>query len=168
MPGAPQKTIAQKRLEGTYRADRDGEREKAELAIASVGAFFPPGTELKPPKSLRTRAGRKEWREVTGQCIKLGMLSPVDLAQVERLCLYSEELARLAPLLQDADPQEDEYSRLQQLYLKAAKAYDELAGKYYISPQARSRLALDALNVTKAAQDVRAADDGIGQLLARR
>ena len=163
-----QKSIAQKKADGTYNVTRDGEREKAELAIASVGAFFPPGTELKPPKSLRTRAGRREWREVTGQCIKLGMLSPVDLPQVERLCLYSEELARLAPLLQEADPQEDEYSRLQQLYLKAAKAYDELAGKYYISPQARSRLALDALNVTKAAQDVRAADDGIGQLLARR
>ena len=163
-----QKSITQKKIDGTYNVTRDGEREKAELAVASVGVFFPQGAELKAPKSLRTRRGRKQWREVTAQCIKLGMLSPVDLAQVERLCICGEELDRLVPLLQEADPLDEEYGKLQSLYLKWEKEYNALGDKYYISPQARSRLALDALNVARAAQDARAADDGIGQLLASR
>ena len=163
-----QKPIAQKRLEGTYRECVDGDRARAEALVASVGSFFPPGTELRPPKSLATRKGRAHWREAARHNVALGMLSPVDLPQLERMCLLYEETERLRPLVQAADPEGEEYGGLLSAYLKAAKAYDELAAKYYISPQARSRLALDALNVTKAAQDVRAADDGIGQLLARR
>ena len=96
------------------------------------------------------------------------MLSPVDLAQVERLCVYKEEEDRLLAALQATEPASDGYAAALAAYLKVAKAYDELAAKYYISPQARSRLALDALNVTKAAQEVRQADDGIGRLLAKR
>ena len=163
-----QKPIAQKKLEGTYRECVDGEREKAELAVASVGAFYPRGTALRCPKSIQTKAGRKHWREVTRHNIELGMLSPVDLAQVERLCVYKEEEARLLAALQAMEPSSDGYAAALAAYLKVAKAYDELAAKYYISPQARSRLALDALNVTKAAQEVRQADDGIGRLLAKR
>ena len=168
MAGVPQKTAAQKRLEGTYRADRDGERARAEALVASVGTFYPQGTVLRPPKSLATRKGRSHWREVSRHNVALGMLSPVDLPQLERMCLLYEETERLRPLLQARSPLDEGYGKVLSDYLKAAKAYDELAAKYYVSPQARSRLALDALNVTKAAQDVRAADDGIGQLLARR
>ena len=163
-----QKSIEQKKLEGTYRACVDAPREEAEALVASVGVFYPAGTRLRAPKTIRTSAGRKHWREVTRNCMRLGMLSPVDLPQVERLCLYYEKLEEIASLFLAARPTEEEYKPLLDSLLKLAKAYDALADKYYVSPQARSRLALDALNVTKAAQDVRAADDGIGQLLARR
>ena len=163
-----QKTIAQKKIDGTYNVTTDGARERAELAVASIGSFYPRGTALRCPKSIQTKGGRKHWREVTQHNIALGMLSPVDLPQVERLCVLYEEQERLRSLLQGAAPLDGEYEPLLQEYLKASKAYDELAAKYYISPQARSRLALDALNVARAAQDVKAADDGIGQLLAAR
>ena len=163
-----QKPIAQKKLEGTYRQCVDGDREKAESLVASVGIFYPADTRLRCPKTIRTTAGRRHWRAVTQNCIRLGMLSPVDLPQVERLCWLYEKIEEEGDAFRKASPLEDGFKQILDSLLKMSKAYNELADKYYISPQARSRLALDALNVTKAAQDVRQADDGIGALLKRR
>ena len=164
----PKKAIAQKKLEGTYNATRDGAREKAEAAVASVGVFYPAETRLRCPKTIRTTAGRRHWRMATQNCLRLGMLSPVDLPQVERMCWLFEKIEEIGEAFRRMSPLEEGFKQALDSLLKMSKAYDALADKYYISPQARSRLALDALNVTKAAQEVRQADDGIGALLKSR
>lgn len=164
----PKKPIAQKKIEGTYRADRDAPREEAEAVAASVGVFYPQGASLRCPKTIRTTEGRRHWRAVTQNCIRLGMLSPVDLPQVERMCWLYEKIEELGAAFRRMSPLEDGFKVALDSLLKMSKAYDALADKYYVSPQARSRLALDAINVTRAAQDARQADDGIAALLRNR
>lgn len=168
MAGVPQKTVAQKKIEGTYRKDRDGEREKAEAAFSQAGAALPPGAKVSVPRSLRTRAGRSFFKRHVETLIGLQVLAAPDLPQVERLWVVYEKLAEIQARMIECDPLDGDFPALQKSFLSLARYFDGLAKSYFISPAARSRLALDALAVSKAAQEVRAGEDVIGALLSAR
>ncbi len=163
-----QKPIAQKKLEGTYRKDRDLEREQREAALSEIKVVLPPGSTIRCPKSLKTKAARTFFRQHTAMLIRLQVLAHSDLPQVERLWVIFEKLARVQESLIEADPLTAEFERLRNSYLMFARYFDSLAKNYYISPAARSRLTIDVLNAVKTAQEVRAGEDAIGAILAGR
>lgn len=167
MAGTPRKSIAQKKLEGTYRRDRDGEREKAEAKLAESRVVFPSGTRVSCPKSIRTKHGRSFWRKEVEMLVRLQVLAPADLPQVEQLCVLLEKIEEAREAFARAAPLDDDYAHLRDSYLKLSRQFNALGEKYYISPAARSRLALDALNAEKAASELHS-DDAIDALLAMR
>ena len=165
-----QKPIAQKKLEGTYIKCRDADREKAESALSEKKLAFPPDARLRAPKCLTTREGRAYWRNLTQMLIALQVLSPADLPQVEELCVLLEKRNEARDIFLSVSPLDEEYDRLMKAYLKLCAQFDALAKNYYISPAARSKLALDMLNVKKTANEVKAQDqdNAILALLERR
>lgn len=68
-----------KKLQGTYRADRD----KGVLQFEKV-------TEIPKPPTHLTNTARRLWREITDILISVNVLEVIDLHQVAMLC---EELA---------------------------------------------------------------------------
>lgn len=168
MAGVPQKPVSQKKLEGTYRKDRDGEREKAAAALSQAGAVLPPGAKVSVPRTLRTRAGRSFFKRHVEMLIGLQVLSEPDLPQVERLWIAYEKLAEIQAEMIELDPLDEKFPALQKSFLSLSRYFDGLAKSYFISPAARSRLALDALAVSKAAREAKAGEDVIDALLSAR
>lgn len=165
--GRPRKPPALKKLEGTYRRDRDAPAEAAQAACASAGVLFQPGTKIACPKTLRTKTGRAYWRTLTQTLVSLGVLAAADLPQLEELCLTLEKLVEIRALFSQAEPLGEHWDHLMNSFLKLSKHFDALAAKYYVSPAARSRLTLDALNVAKTAREIER-EDAIGRLLDAR
>ena len=166
--GRPRKSTEQKKLEGTYRADRDAPAETASRALEAANVIFPPGTKISCPKSIRTKPVRAYWKRLTAALVSLRVLSAVDIPQLEQLCNVLEKLNAVRDRYMEEPPEGEAFERLQKSYATLSGLFDKLASKYYISPAARSRLTLDALNCTKTAQDIRRADSAIDTLLAGR
>lgn len=162
------KSCALKRLEGTWRKDRDAEAERRDAALAERRIIYPPDARVPCPRSIRSRAARAYWREMAGMLCRLQVLSPADLPQLEELCLVLEKMREAWALLQGLSPSSDGFARLLPLCMKLSKRFDELGSKYYVSPAARSRLALDAIAASQAARESRAEADAIASVLASR
>lgn len=169
MAGRKPKPIALKRLEGTYREDRDGERAIAETAIHTVpSVLFEKGVKVRVPKTIHTKYVKAYWRRLTGMLIDLQVLSPSDLPQVEAMCIVLEKLREVQVVWDSATPLDEGYDKIARLYITLSNKFDTLAAKYYVSPDARIKLKMDSLSAMKVEQEVIKGSDAIGALLAGR
>lgn len=169
MMGRPPKPIAQKVLEGTYREDRDGERAAAERAIVKKAAvIFPDGSKVSCPKTIKTKYVKAYWRHLTAMLQELHVLSPADLPQIETLCITLEKMRAVQVAWEELTPFDDAFDIMQKRYLALSNKFDSIASKYYISPQARTRLKIEELTAVKAQIDVAKEQSAIGQILGGR
>lgn len=172
----PPKPVALKKLEGTYREDRDGGRAVAETAIHNTaGVLFEKGVKVRVPKSIHTKYVKAYWRKLTAMLIELRTLSPADLPQLEVMCVVLEQLRSLQVILSGDPPDimgitplDEGYDKIIKTYIALSNKFDSLASKYYVSPEARIRLKLDALTAVKAEQDVIKGSDAISAILGGR
>ena len=155
------KSAAQKRIEGTYRADRDAAKEGAERELVQKGLAIPAGSRLRCPRTIKTRAARAYWREVTSMLTSQHILIPADLPQIEEMCILMEKLKEAQAAFQEAEPLSEEYFPLMKACLALSKRFDQIASKYGVSPAARARLALDAARATSEAKAATSAIDSI-------
>lgn len=168
--GRPRKPVALKKLDGTYRKDRDAPAESAESALSErPGVLLPDGAKIACPKTLRTKYVRAYWKKLVGMLASMRVLSAADIPQLEQLCVILEKLRELQDVFLRTDPLAEGYDRIQRNYIALSNKFDALGSKYYISPAARSRLVLDNLAIKKTEQDIRRAeDDAVSSLLSAR
>lgn len=167
--GRPPKPIEQKRLEGTYRQDRDSGRQAAQEVITAMpSVLFEADVKVSCPKTIRTKYVKAYWRKLTAMLNSLRVLSPADLPQIETLCLVLERMREVQVAWAELTPLDDEYDAMQKRYLSLSNKFDTLAAKYYISPEARTKLKLDELTAVKAAQDVAKGQSAIEAILGER
>lgn len=167
--GRVKKPVELKELEGTYRADRDGERKAVQLTIKKTSLLYNKKT-LPCPDTIRDEYVRKYWKNLTKALLSIHVLSGADIPQLEMMCKILERVRKLQTQLDqtDDDTELETEEILERRYLKLVEKFDALAQKYYVSPQARSKLTLDELNVVKTGQDIAKSADVMTNLLGSR
>lgn len=127
--GRPRKPLAKHVAEGTYRADRHGDR-----GAAPDLAGLP-----EKPKRLKGEAG-KLWDLIVEQLGPHGVLSPLDAPQLTILCDYWGRYLRLTPAAA-ADPTDKDI----RLAIHAAQAIvGSIGARFGLTPTDRERLAIEA------------------------
>lgn len=165
----PKKPVALKKLEGTYRKDRDADREKVEKTLArNENILFPDDVRISCPSTIKTTYVRSYWKKLTKMLISLNVLSPADIPQLEQLCIVLEKLREVQKLFIEVSPIDENFEILQKHFISLSNKFDTLGSKYYISPQARTKLTLDNLNCIKTEQDIKKNDNAINSLLSSR
>lgn len=71
--GRPAKSVAQHKLDGTYRADRHANTLAADALKKAP----------KPPAHL-SKQEASAWKRITANLVEIGVLCPIDLPQIER------------------------------------------------------------------------------------
>ena len=131
--GPPPKPQALKKLQGTYRKDRDPGNAPAP----------PPGVPICP-KWLKG-AAREEWDRVVPQLVELGWITGLDGAQLERYCdAHGNWLRARADVEKRGVTIKGPFGPTNNPNLKRAfderKEADRLAQELGLSPSARSRV----------------------------
>lgn len=167
--GRPRKPTSLKKLEGTYRKDRDDEKNKIEVSLAQDrNIIFGKEIKITCPKTITSKYIRAYWKKLTSMLISLQVLSPADIPQLEQLCIILEKLIEVQNVWINTTPFDEKYETIQKLYLNLSNKFDSLGSKYYISPQARAKLTLDILNCKKTEQDIKKNDNAINNILNNR
>ena len=171
--GRPRKPVELKKLEGTYRKDRDNGKEIAEKQIKSVpGVIIPPESKISCPKTIKTKYVRSYWKRLTNNLISMQVLSYNDLPQLENMMLILEKLREAQEQFSQCSFSDAadlaNYDICLKIVSKLTQMFNDLAAKYYISPSARSKLTLDLLNIQKTSQEIEKNASGVDKLLALR
>jgi len=168
--GRPKKPTELKKLEGTYRKDRDsGQVQSADVAIAKTSVIVAPDEKISVPKSIHTKAGKKFYKQVIENLRTLHVLSKVDINQIETMARYLERIHEIDAKIRETDIEEMEtYQYYSTLYDKVTKRFDDLAAKFYITPAARVQLKLNELNAIRTSQEIEKNDNAINNLLSMR
>jgi P27 family predicted phage terminase small subunit len=132
--GPPAKPKALKKLEGTYRKDRD----------AGGASFEPPPGVPEPPRWLDKEA-RAEWARVVPQLAELGVLTGLDGGALERYVVAHSnwvkaqaDVQRYGTVLKSQfGPQKNPAVKIAQDERAAARL---LAAELGLSPSARTRV----------------------------
>jgi phage terminase small subunit len=171
--GRPRKPTALKKLEGTYRKDRDSGKEIAEKKISAVpGVIIPPDSKVSCPKTIKTKYVRSYWKRLTNNLISMQVLSYNDLPQLENMMLILEKLREAQEHFSEYSFSDAaalaNYDICLKIVSKLTQMFNDLAAKYYISPSARSKLTLDLLNIQKTSQEIEKNASGVDKLMALR
>lgn len=165
--GRPRKPVELKKLEGTYRADRDKAADEVQSAVRKTAVILD-RKSVPCPQSIKDDYVRRYWRNLTRGLLEIHVLSGADIPQLEMMMKILERARSLQRRLDSGELDEDEEEAVERRYLKAADAFDRLAQKYYVSPQARAKLTLDELNAVKTGQEIAKNADGVSAVLAMR
>lgn len=165
--GRIKKPVELKELEGTYRADRDGERKAVQLTIKKTSLLYNK-KNIPCPVTITDEYVRKYWKNLTKALLSIHVLSGADIPQLEMMCKILERIRKLQTQLDTVEEDIELEEILERRYLKLVEKFDSLAQKYYVSPQARSKLTLDELNVVKTGQEVAKSADVMTNLLGSR
>lgn len=140
----PRKSIAQKKLEGTYRKDRDSEREETENALSIVL----PVKELKISKVIQDKNVKKAYKEHIGFLHNLGPLAEqiADSPLLEQAYFCLQEANRIQEHLSTVDMDSDEYTKLEKSYFRFFNVYERIVKEFFLTPNARTKLKLDILS----------------------
>lgn len=123
--GTPRKPIEQKKLEGTYRKDRDGGKD-----IPIAGAVF----SVVAPRL--TGAAAKHWEDTVPFLCGLGVIFPQDIPSLYQAFDLLEEVQRL----EDIRDEEDAGTVLGKK-LKCIGLYNQLMAAFLVSPRERLKAA---------------------------
>lgn len=148
--GRPRKTAAEHKQNGTYRKDRYSKQELAEKKVSEI-LEFNETTKLLPPATLTDSYVKQYFLQHTKLLIKLKILNPVDIPELENMYETLEQLRKVQKEIAKLDITNFDnlkaYEVLSKLSLKLGHRFSELAAKYYITPSARTHLQLDNLEL---------------------
>ncbi len=165
--GRPRKPVELKKLEGTYRADRDREADAVQCAVRKTAVILDRKT-VPCPKSISDDYVKRYWRNLTKGLLEIHALSGADIPQLEMMMKILERARILQRRLESGELDEEQEEAAERRYLKAVDAFDRIASKYYVSPAARAKLTLDELNVVKTGQEIQKGAGGVSAVLAMR
>ena len=129
MPGRPRKPKELKKLEGTYRKDRDISKNIPQFTRLLSAGNAP---------SWFNEVQRNEFDFITGELIRLNILESVDVNMVFAYCIESSKYFRLVQKIendQDAATTQDEVNC--ERHLKNMMA---IGREFGFTPQARQKL----------------------------
>lgn len=166
MAGRPKKPAALKKLEGTYRKDRDGDRELQEQKLASV---LPSGS-LKVPKSITDPMVRKAYKNHIELLRSLGEAAEqkADSPLLEKAYVCLEKANMALRGMQDVSMLDDEYQKLENSYFKNLNKFESIVKEFYLTPTARAKLKLDALTATEKQLNITEKKSAVASLLEKK
>jgi phage terminase small subunit len=142
--GRHKKPIEQRKLEGTYRADRHG--KNVEPVIAPC--LEPPESFL-PPATITDSSIKSYYQRHLRLLANLNILTVSDIPEINIMYETLQEYRKIYARLKKEKIGTEEYGNLSYLLLKYGKRFSEYAVRYCISPMSRNRLTLESLQIQK-------------------
>lgn len=160
----PRKSIAELKANGSYRKDRHQEREKIEKTLAPLSILN--GKQLEVPKSITDKYVQEYYKYHTNFLVSLNILQPSDLPELEMLYQTLQNYRAIMYEISIIDTllDFDKYERLLKMSVKLINTFSTLAKKYYISPEARTKLELDAITLQQKKEETNS-KSAIGRLI---
>lgn len=164
---ARRKPVALKKLEGTYRKDRDADR--ADFTIAQTDLILSDTARVNVPASLKHPEAKKYFKDIVDGLSCIGVLAKIDLKQVEEFCLVFQKLKSLEKKFITIEPEDKDFYSVMRAYLSLLDKFNSMAALYYVSPVARSKIRLDELAIKEKELNVEAkTKDAVSNLLSAR
>lgn len=165
--GRRKTSVAEKKLNGTFRKDRHGEQEQTENMLSEIVAFDKE-TKIETPSAITNKQIASFYQSHTQHLINLGLLTPFDLPELNAMYEVLQQYTEIKAELKKTDITKDFelYKELTYLSEKLLKTFTSLSPRYYISPTARAKLTLDALEIEKKKSENE--QSAIGKILARK
>lgn len=143
----PKKPTALLKLQGTYRADQNGENRPDEVLSEIIDLA---NQQIEPPASIKDEYCRQFYSSQIKMLQQLNLLSVNDLPELENLTFILQQMRAIQKQLQKTKPDQIEaFGKLSKIFQNYTRLFSTIAQKYYISPTARMRINLDALNLAK-------------------
>lgn len=147
--------ILQKKLNGTFRPDRDSKAEQKEKLLSEI-CNIDENTTIACPKTITDEVAIEFWNTETKFLINCKILKPQDLPQLESLCKDLQMIRSInAKLdkLEITDPSNEEIDILLRRKSRLENSYNTKCMKFFVSPADRSKLALDTLDIERKHQE---------------
>lgn len=167
MPGRPKKPIALKKLEGTYRHDRDDERALQEKKLQAI---LPAGKLKINNKEITDKAVKKAYRDHIEllRCLGGAAEQKADSPLLQEAYWCLQEAEKLKTQIRELDVLDDMYDKLTTKQLKLFSKYEEIVKDFYLSPNARIKLRLDVLTVQEKGLAVEEKKSAVASLLEKK
>lgn len=145
----PRKPLALKKLQGTYRHDRDDGR--AENIINDI---VPATTNIQVPKEIKDEYVIHYFKSHVSFLEKLSLLHEPDVPHLTQMYLILQQLREVNKKLEEIQNKGilnnlETYETLTRLMTRLTEKYNQFAQVYYATPLARTKLQIDALNIEK-------------------
>lgn len=141
MKGRPNKPKELKKIEGTYRKDRD--RNKAEY----------PGMVAASPPEMLPEGAKKVWSRIIPQLVETDILKEIDVTAAAMLCVSldtynycTEQIAKMKELA-DMRESEDHTNHMRKVFLTRKEAFSDafrLMQDFGLTPVSRQRIVIQA------------------------
>lgn len=143
------KTVAEKKLNGTYKPSRHGKQEQTENAIQTIlqGEEF----SIIPPSEIHNKDIIDFYKWHTNFLSQLKILTPSDLPSINQMFITLQQIQDIDEQLHNTDLVKDfeTYEALTKLRIKLCNLFNSVATQFYITPTARAKLTLDHLEIKK-------------------
>ncbi len=164
--GRTRKSVAEHKLNGSYRKSRYGEQEKAENVLSEI-CCIDENTVIPCPTTISDEVAISFWNHQTDFLIHCRLLKPQDLPQLESLCRDLEMLRTITAKLDELDLSDTSSEQVDILLKRKARienSFNTKCVKFYVSPADRAKLALDTLDIERKQQENQSA---ISKIIAR-
>lgn len=143
------KPVALKKLQGTYRSDRDGNR--AEHIINDI---IPAANNISVPEEIKDEFVIHYFKEHINFLERLQLLQNADIPHLTQMYLILQQIREVNIKIESIKQKGilenlADYETLTRIMLKLVEKYDSFARTYYLTPLSRTRLTIDALNIEK-------------------
>jgi phage terminase small subunit len=139
------KPVELKKLEGTYRTDRDNGVE------TYLSNYLEVPTNIEAPDSIVDNFCREHYKYHVSLLANLKILTLSDIPEIDMMYQMLQNYRKIYETLQTIDMIKDSetYEALSNRLLKYGNRFSGLASKYCISPTARNKLTLESLSIKK-------------------
>jgi len=127
MAGRPPKPTELKLLDGTFRADRDG--DPSTVKAEGVAA---------PPRGL-SRESRAFWNEIVPGLVTAGLAKACDAPQLAAMCQWYARARKWERALDREKPSSKTHSMMVQVAI-AWQNFDRVASRFGLTPSDRSKM----------------------------
>ncbi len=164
MGGRPKKPVALKKLQGTFRADRDSENSKNTQILERIL----PVSKLTVPRTIRQGAVRKAYKRHIALLRAIGAELAADSPLLEMAYRSLGEALRILDTLEDTPVSSATYINLQKAYTKHLQEFDRIARAFYLTPAQRAHLKLDVLSAREKELSIQKEQTVVEKLLSKK
>lgn len=164
MGGRPKKPTAIKKLQGTFRADRDSKAEEN----AQIPVRILPSSKLAVPRTIRASAVKKAYKNHIALLRAIGAENAADSPLLETAYRSLGEALRILAALEELDADDDKYRTLLKNYGEHLKMYDSIARAFFLTPKARAQLRLDFLSAREKEIQIKKGQSVIESLISKK
>ena len=141
MAGRPKKPVALKKMQGTYRADRDSLTVAADEKIKNQL----PARPLKIPNWIKNKTVRTAYKRHIELLRLIGAEQTADSPFLENAYFALEKAAEIREMLFDKNPLDEDFEILMKRFSRFYEIYSSTVKDFYLTPSARVKLTLDTL-----------------------
>ena len=163
MGGRPKKPLALKKLQGTFRTDRDS----PSADISANSAMLKP-SKIAVPKSITNTAVKKAFKNHLQLLRFLGAEQSADSPLLEIAYRALGESLRILRELEATAPDDKSYAIMQKSFRSNFELFEKVARDFYLTPRARAQLKIDMLTVQEKSLGIKKDESVVEKLLKQK